>query len=176
MGLLDPRQWLLVALLCAAAALGVHVWSTRLVEKGDAAGYARATAEATAAALKATNEAKQRESALQADADTERREKSHEINRLRSEHAAAIERLRHRPERPTTTTGHLPAPAVPGATAAGCTGAELYRQDGQVLRGESLRAEQIRIELKACYAQYERARKMINEWADEPNAAPTHRP
>lgn len=170
---LDPRQWLLILAFCGASALGVQFWSARLVEQGDAAGYGRAQAEHTTATLKLTTDARQRESALQTDADTDRREKNHEINRLHSEHAAALERLRSRPERPADSAGHLPPTAGSGAVATGCTGAELYREDGQAFRGESFRAETIRVELKACYAQYERAQRVINNWADTTGATPT---
>lgn len=163
MNWLDPRQWLLIALFCAASALGVQFWSDRLVDQGNAVGYARARAESTATALKATADARQREADLQTFVDTQRKEKTDEINRLRSEHAAALERLRNRPERPASSA-NLPAPASDGAPAAGCTGAQLYRQDGRVLRGESLRAETIRLELRACYEQYDKARSVINDF------------
>lgn len=163
MNWLDPRQWLLIALFCAASALGMQFWNDRLVDQGDSIGYARAQSENTAAALKATADARQRGADLQTFVDTQRKEKTDEINRLRSEHAAALDRLRNRPERPASSA-NLPAPASDGAPAAGCTGAQLYRQDGRVLRGESLRAETIRLELRACYEQYDKARSVINDF------------
>lgn len=36
-----------------------------------------------------------------------------------------------------------------------CTGKELYREDAEFLAGESARAEEIRINLLACYKQYD---------------------
>jgi hypothetical protein len=40
----------------------------------------------------------------------------------------------------------------------GCTGKELYREDGAVLIGIAREADELRISLKQCYAQYEAAR------------------
>ena len=65
------------------------------------------------------------------------------------------------PERPARGA-RVPAPASPGSAASGCTGAELYRSDGEFLVRESARADAIRIELQACYAAYERARGVVN--------------
>ena len=169
MSWLDPRQWLLIAVLCGASALGVQFWTTRLVDQGDTAGYARAQAENKAATLKVTADTRKRETDLQTATDTQRKEKNDEINRLRSNHAAALERMRHRPERPTGSA-NLPAPASNGSPATGCTGAQLYRPDGQLLRGESLRAETVRLELKACYQQYEQARVVVNATQDPKGA------
>lgn len=141
----------------------MQFWTARLVDQGDTAGYSRAKAENKAATLKVTEDTRQREADLQTFVDTQRKEKTDEINRLRSDHAAALDRLRNRPERPASSA-NLPAPASDGTPAAGCTGAQLYRQDGQVFRGESLRAETIRLELRACYEQYDKARSVINDF------------
>lgn len=170
MSWLDPRQWLLIAALCAASALGVQFWTEHLVDQGDTAGYARAQAENKAATLKVTDDARKRETDLQTTVDTQRKGKTDEIKRLRSDHAAAIERLQYRPERPPRSA-NLPASASNGPPASGCTGAELYRQDGQLLRGESLRAETIRLELRSCYQQYDQARAVINATQDPKGAA-----
>jgi hypothetical protein len=155
-GLLDPRQWLLIAALCAASVLGVQFWSGRLVDQGDTAGYARARTEIVAATLGASEVARARETELQAAADKTNKEKDHEINRLRREHAVVVERLLKRPQRPASAA-NVPAPASDAAPANGCTGAQLYREDGLFSRGEATRAELIRVELMACYVKYANA-------------------
>lgn len=160
-GLLDPRQWLLIVALCAASGLGVQFWSARLIAQGDTAGYDRARAETVASTLAASEKARERETEMQAAADKTTEEKSHEITVLRRDHAAALERLRNRPQRPARAPDVPPTPST-AAPASGCTGAELYRQDGEFSAGEAARAEQIRIELKACYRRYDQARDLTN--------------
>jgi hypothetical protein len=44
----------------------------------------------------------------------------------------------------------------------GCTGKELYREDGAVLIGIAREADELRISLKQCYSQYETIRKEMN--------------
>ena len=160
-GLLDPRQWLLIAALLAASVLGVQFWSGRLVDQGDTAGYARARAEIVAATLAASEQARERETALQAAADKTNKEKDHEIYRLRREHAVVVERLLKRPQRPASTD-NVPASASAAAPAPGCTGAQLYREDGLFSRGEATRAEILRFALMACYELYETAQSKNN--------------
>lgn len=160
-GLLDPRQWVLIVALCAASVLGVQFWSGRLVDQGDAAGYARARAETVASTLAASESARDREHKLQAAADQTEKEKDHEIDRLRREHAVVVERLLKRAQRPASTA-NVPAPASDGAPASGCTGAELYREDGLFSRGEATRAETLRFALMACYEKYDNAVRTIN--------------
>jgi hypothetical protein len=69
--------------------------------------------------------------------------------------------LRKRPERPAGL------PDAGSASAAGeappkCTGAQLYRDDLEVLRRESGSADELRHALTACYAQYDAARAAVN--------------
>jgi len=65
-----------------------------------------------------------------------------------------LKRLQNRPSRST---------AVASASSANssCTGAELYREDGQFLAGEASRAETVRIERDFYYDAYERARQSL---------------
>lgn len=158
---LDPRQWILVLAFCAASVLGYHFWSARLIAQGDAAGYARAVAKYQAAAEKARAEGEARTLALQNSFDKARQEKAHAIFDLQRRHAADIERLRNRPERPASRPD-LPATAGAGPAAASCTGSDLFRQDAEFLVREAARADLIRAELASCYADYERARAMTN--------------
>lgn len=161
MSFLDPRQWLLALAFLGALVLGVKFWEHRLIERGDQAGYARAVSQAQKAADKARADAEKKTQQLQTQADQARKEKSDALQQLDRTARAMAERLRQRPERPASGAG-LPAPAGTGQAAGGCTGAQLYRPDGEFLVRESARADAIRIELDACYAAYDRARETVN--------------
>ena len=92
-----------------------------------------------------------KEAELQAGMDKLRTEKNRETAKLRSTVAALTLSLRNRPERPAGEASEA------GADSDGCTGAELYKPDGEFLIGESSRADQIRIALKACQDAYRAA-------------------
>lgn len=80
-------------------------------------------------------------------------EKLDEINRIRSDSAAAIARLSNRPTRVPASTGGVPQ-AAPACT--GATGAQLYREDATVALRIAGDADEHRAALAACY-----------KWADE---------
>ena len=158
MTFLDPRQWIMVIAFLGAAFLGIKFWEHRLVQKGFDAGYAKSEQVYKARDAKAQAEAAAKTARLQTAVDTARKEKTDAIASLRAQHAADLERLRQRPSRPA----NLPQTAGDGQAAGGCTGAQLYRDDAELLVRESLRAETIRLDLLACYAQYDRARAEVN--------------
>lgn len=93
-----------------------------------------------------------KEAALQASMDKLRTEKNNELARLNTTVRSLNASLRSRPERPA-----VPASAAVGDGATGCTGAGLYKPDGQFLVGESSRADQLRLALKACQDAYRKA-------------------
>lgn len=152
----DPTEWAVGGLIAITAVVGVTMWTAH----AENSGYLHAKAEFTEQVFQATTEARKREAELQTSADTIRKDKDNAIQNLRVAYAADLERLRQRPDRPSTTD--LPTPASDGSPQAGCTGAQLYRPDAEFSLGEAVRAETIRTELKACYAQYERARAEVN--------------
>lgn len=86
--------------------------------------------------------------------DTQRieKDKADEIADMRADRDAALAELRARPRRPA-------ASATQGAAASqdgpGCTGSALFADDAEFLVGEAARADEIRAEVKACYAQYD---------------------
>jgi hypothetical protein len=55
----------------------------------------------------------------------------------------------------------VPSTAEARPAAAGCTGKELYRPDGEFLAGEAARADETRVLLKQCREQYETVIKMM---------------
>lgn len=95
-----------------------------------------------------------KEAELQAGMDKLRTEKNRETAKLRSTVAALTDSLRNRPERPA-----VPSSTSAGDGATGCTGAGLYKPDGEFLVGESARADQIRLALITCQKAYQDAAK-----------------
>lgn len=94
------------------------------------------------------------ESKLNNDLTTANKQKDEKLADADARYNLLLKRLQDRPSRST---------AVASATsvASSCTGAELYREDGQFLAGEASRAEQVRIERDYYYDAYERARKYL---------------
>ena len=135
--------------------------------KGNSAGKAEVKAEWDAERLqqqeahnKALRESIERQQALQLGADQLRQEKDRETRELAARNTALVNSLRSRPERPTTT-GAMSGAAQSGA--GGCTPRELYRQDSEVVVGFAREADEIRIALKQCYAQYDAVVKLTKE-------------
>lgn len=109
----------------------------------------------------AQREARQTERQMQEEADTLRKEKQDAIQNLNRRHAAIVDSLRNRTNRPQTNG--VPGDSRPAEGERGCTGAELHRQDAEFLIGEAARADEIRIELEACYVQYDKIRSLYNK-------------
>jgi hypothetical protein len=106
---------------------------------------------------RALQEAAERQQALQVGADKLRQEKDRETRELAARNTALTNSLRDRPERPTAQSGTLSGAS--GAGPSGCTPRELYRQDSEMVVRLAGEADEIRIALKQCYAQYEALRK-----------------
>ncbi len=153
------NPWLILAAVLAVGAAGGAGYY-----KGHGDGKATVQAEWDAERIKqqaehakALQASIEKQQAIQADADHLRQEKDRETRDLLARNTALNNSLRNRAERPTTETG-----AVPGATgtgSGGCTPRELYRQDSEVVVRLAGEADEIRIALKQCYAQYEALRK-----------------
>lgn len=111
-------------------------------------GKLQALHEIDQAVAEAKEAQRTKEAELQASMDKLREDKRRETAKLARTVAALTDSLRNRPERPASATPEA------GAGAAGCTGAELYKTDGNFLVGESARADQIRLALKACQDAY----------------------
>lgn len=107
------------------------------------------------AAQVAADKVRQTERALQTQADSHQKEKRDAIDSLAREHRAALYSLRNRPQR---AAGAVPDPAGSAQGQPGCTGAELSREDAEFLVGEAARADTLRVELEACYVQYDSLR------------------
>jgi hypothetical protein len=106
---------------------------------------------AAQAAVKAGQDARAKEQALNATIATQQRKYQDESLKLRTDNAALVEWLSSRPNRPASA-----APADAG-TPAGCTGAGLYKSDSEFLARLARDADELRLGLKACYSQYNAA-------------------
>lgn len=105
---------------------------------------------------KALQESIEKQQALQADADQIRQETTREKRELTARNSALLNSLRNRPERPAADAGAVPSATSTGS--GGCTPRELYRQDSEVVVELARDADEIRLALKQCYAQYEAVR------------------
>lgn len=117
-------------------------------------------AQRTAQALEASEQARAKEQELQAKADAIRRTKNAEIQSLSLRVDEYARRLQNRPDRPGGD--NLPALAGAGANPAGCTGAGLFRRDGEFLTGLAADADRLRIALSACQAAYKALTPRVN--------------
>lgn len=102
---------------------------------------------------------------MQANADKLKGAKNAQINRLNTDLSNALERLRDSPSRDSTTG--VPGDTPTGATTRGCTGAGLYKEDKSILLRLARDADELRINLKTCYQQYNAARDALA--APQPN-------
>ncbi len=99
--------------------------------------------------------AREREKLMQQTADRLRQEKDRETRDLNSRVTALTNSLRDRPSRPANPVSAVPSTASAGCPAPVCTGAGLSREDAEFLAGEATRADELRIALKQCQAQYQ---------------------
>lgn len=140
-------------LVCAVAAAwsyrrGYAIGSTVVQQRWDA--ERAATAQAHAEEIM---KARQLERALREHADKLRRKHDEDLRKIARDHAALVDSLRERPSR--SSAGGVPGPAAPaGGDPGSCIGSQLYREDGEFLAREAARADQLRIALRQCQAQY----------------------
>lgn len=112
----------------------------------------KAKADAIAKHAEELRQARDKEQSWQKAANNIQKEKDNEIRKLNATHAAIVHSLRDRKDRPESGM-----PDDPDAKQDGqhCTGKELFRSDAEFLAREAARADEIRIALKQCYAQYD---------------------
>lgn len=132
--------------------------------KGNSSGQAKVQAawdkeraEQLAEQARQQSAARQREQALQATADRIREEKNREIAALNRRHAAVVDGLRNRPERPAIGTSPVPEAAGDRPGPAGCTPSQLYRSDAELALEIARDADFLRLQLAACQAAYQSA-------------------
>ena len=151
------NPWVIVGVMLAVSgAYGVGHW------RGDSAGQAKIQAQWDKEKAKQMAEyaenmrlAREKEQALQQGADHLREEKDRELKKVADSNRILLNSLRDRPERPAQGSAMSSTASV---GQSGCTGKELYREDGAILVGIAREADELRLALKQCYAQYETLR------------------
>ena len=166
LSLLGPYKYVLdflvVAALVAAAAVGLHAYNAHQQGLGEArvqAQWDKQKAADADAAAKAIQDARSKSDNLQKTIDSTRSQANAQITALNNTLAAAVAGLRERPAR--DSSGGVPHDPSTGA-ALGGTGATLLRQDAEFLARESARADALRLQLVECQAAYSAVRKSIN--------------
>ena len=104
---------------------------------------------------KAQEEARKKEQELQANADQLRQEKDREIRNLNARATALNNSLQQRPSISTQSS------TVSGSTSSGqggCTPRQLYRESAEDFVKIAIEADNLRLALKQCYAQYDSIR------------------
>jgi hypothetical protein len=99
--------------------------------------------------------AREKEQNWQQAADNIRQEKDRELKKVADTNRVLLNSLRERPSRSAQSS------TVPGSTSSGqsgCTGKELYREDGEFLVRLAGEADELRSALRQCYKQYESVR------------------
>ena len=144
------------SVVAVVLAYGVGHW------QGDDAGQAKIQsqwdkekAKQMAEYAAAQEAARQKERDMQTNADKIREEKDRAIKEANARNTALLNSLRDRPERPAQGSAMSSTASV---GQSGCTGKELYREDGAILVGIAREADELRLALKQCYAQYETLR------------------
>ena len=148
------------AALVAVFLAGTHWKAYRTGQDAITAEWQADIAARTAQALEASEAARKVEQELQGKADAIRRTKNAEIQSLNVRVGEYASRLQNRPDRPSGD--NVPAPAGTGASASGCTGAELFKRDGEFLTGLAADADRLRIGLAACQAAYKSLTPRVN--------------
>jgi hypothetical protein len=91
--------------------------------------------------------------------------KAHHANvaAIERRHAAVVDGLRERPDRPPGELSLATPPACASGDGGWATGARLYRADGEFLVGEAAAAARLQSSLQSCVSAYEAARTLIGE-------------
>jgi len=105
---------------------------------------------------KAMEESVEIQQQLQMGADKLRQEKDREIRNINARATALTNSLRDRQTRPTEASS---VPSTASVRPAGCSGKELYREDGEFLVGLAAEADGLKAALDQCYRQYDAARQ-----------------
>jgi hypothetical protein len=142
--------------LAVVCAYGTGHW------QGDTAGQAKVQAQwdkekAKLAEEYAANVAamREKEQVMQSNADKLREDKNRELKEANARNTVLVNSLQQHPNR--SESSGVSTTASNGKD--GCTGKELYREDGAFLIGIAREADELRISLKQCYAQYEKVRQ-----------------
>ena len=143
------------SVMAVVLAYGVGHW------QGDDAGQAKIQsqwdkekAKQMAEYAAAQDAARAKEQSLQANADKLREDKNRELAKLSDTNRTLLNSLRNRPS--SSETSSLSSAASSGQ--GGCSGKNLYRESAEDIVKLATDADELRIALKQCYAQYDSLR------------------
>lgn len=143
------------SIVAIVMAYGVGHW------QGDDAGQAKIQsqwdkekAKQMAEYAAAQDAARAKEQSLQANADKLREDKNRELAKLSDTNRTLLNSLRNRPS--SSETSSLSSTASSGQ--GGCSGKNLYRESAEDIVKLATDADELRIALKQCYAQYDSLR------------------
>jgi hypothetical protein len=143
------------SVVAVVLAYGVGHW------QGDDAGQAKVQAQWDKEKAKqmaeyaaAQDAARAKEQSLQANADKLREDKNRELAKLSDTNRTLLNSLRNRPS--SSETSSLSSAASSGQ--GGCSGKNLYRESAEDIVKLATDADELRIALKQCYAQYDSLR------------------
>jgi hypothetical protein len=143
------------SVMAVVLAYGVGHW------QGDDAGQAKVQAQWDKEKAKqmaeyaaAQDAARAKEQSLQANADKLREDKNRELAKLSDTNRTLLNSLRNRPS--SSETSSLSSTASSGQ--GGCSGKNLYRESAEDIVKLATDADELRIALKQCYAQYDSLR------------------
>ena len=148
-------KWIAAAALVAVLSVS-HLRAWRHGSASTQARWDAATAAQTVATLKLVQDAQEKERSLQEAAEKLRRAKNAEINRLATDLADALDRLRNRPSR----NDNLPPDT---GTRHGCYPSELFREDAAAFVQLAAEGDKLRASLAYCQAQYSKARNQLTK-------------
>lgn len=103
----------------------------------------------------AAENARETERLLRKSHEQQKQLKDAQIKNINSKLDTALAELLKRPSRPTDNSPNPPHPSS-------CTGAELYREDGEFLAREAARAERVLKERDFYYQEYENVRRSLS--------------
>jgi len=109
--------------------------------------------------------------ALEATYRNQNKEKDESYKRIIAERDVAIKRLSDRPDRPVQPTPSskygLSLPASTKESTGYVDGSGLFRADAVFLTRFSVRTEGLKLELQGCYAAYDEAKRVLEEFKDK---------
>jgi len=111
-------------------------------------GYSIGYSKLTTYKLEQEAATRAKEAEQQIATDQIKKDKDEKIKAINTQLVDAVSELRKRPSRTAETTN-----------GKGCNGASLYAEDSEFLVREAARADEIRVALQACYAQYDAVSK-----------------
>lgn len=153
---MNPYVIIGVVLAVAAAGAGGLYQGHQLGKAEVQQQWDKEKAEQYAEYAKGQEAARAKEQELQANADKLRKEKDAEIRNITARATALSNSLQQRQTRSTEVNSVSSSSSI---RPSGCTGKDLYREDGEFLVGIAREADELRSALKQCYTQYETLRK-----------------